>query len=381
MSNEMILFDAKLPGQRAAAFASLNPQEESLADGIGSSYGVVGYKGKNWSLRYKGETYYFVRPDDGSPIAYLDVVLLRQARNKSKSFYPGGYVEGQSEGKRPICHSLDGIRPDADVQAKQCDACAICPKNVWRTDATGRKSKECTDYKRLAVLVLPSQTARFFGGVGPVEPMFLRIPPASLNPLSTYGEALQAQGLHYAEVITRVSFNPLKATPEFQFRAMARIGAAEAPVVLEQRENTQAMRITGEDKTLDGQQALVESAQSHISAQEAPAAAIQIAQAEAPPPTSIMGGGQVIDAKPVTAAVTHAPAAAAPAPAAAEPPPSFGLAQPAQGQVTAAPPVDPGASIGQTAADIGAPPANQQLDALIGDLMKKYQTANAATAG
>src|SRR5882672_10877256 len=84
----------------AKAFAAL--PAESLAEGIGSSYGIIGYKGKVWSLRYRGEKHTFVRADDGSPMSYIDVIILRSPSVKSKSYYPReeGYDPNSSDGKR-----------------------------------------------------------------------------------------------------------------------------------------------------------------------------------------------------------------------------------------------------------------------------------------
>lgn len=231
----------------AAAFqAALNTgEQESLADGIGASYGIIGYKGKVWSLRYRGNKYTFTRPDDNSPIAYIDVIILRQARNKSKSYY-GAYDPNSSEGQRPICASMDGVKPDLDVTEKQCDTCAVCPRNVWKTDANGRKSRECTDFKRLAVLLLPNQTQRMLGAPL-MEPVFLRVPPASLQPLGTYGEQLNNQGFHYAAVATRIAFDPNEPHPKMVFRGLQALSDEEAPVVLPMRESQTALRITGED--------------------------------------------------------------------------------------------------------------------------------------
>src|SRR5437879_1093028 len=93
--SDVTIFNGKVP---SAAFAALNPQTESLADGIGSSYGVVHYRGKNWSLRLRGETYNFTRQDDGTPLAYIDVIILRQLPAKSKSFYPKGSFERGEDG-------------------------------------------------------------------------------------------------------------------------------------------------------------------------------------------------------------------------------------------------------------------------------------------
>lgn len=237
--------------QMAQAFGGLNAQDDSLAEGIGQSYGVVGYKGKVWSLRYRGEKKNVVRPDDGTPASYLDVIILGQAKQKSKSLYKK-YDPNTSDGDRPICSSIDGIVPDADVTAKQCESCALCPKNVWKTDpTTGRKGRECTDYKRLAVLILPTQTKPILGEPL-LEPVFLRVPPASLNSLAIMGETMANQGYHYSSYITRITFDPNKAHPEMVFRPLQGLTDAEAPVILKMREDPTVGRITGADLALAG---------------------------------------------------------------------------------------------------------------------------------
>lgn len=232
----------------AGAFSSLNAQAESLADGIGSSYGIIGYKGKVWTLRHRGERYTFTRPDDGSPLAFLDVIILRDAGTKAKSYYPEGSYEAEgSEGTRPRCASINGIKPDEDSVEKQALACAICPRNEWKLNSQGHKGRECSDYKRLAVLIIPSLSARLLGSAL-MEPVFLRVPAASLNDLAMFGEAMSKQGWHYASFVTRIGFMAEKSHPQMTFRALQPLTDAEAPVVLPMRSEAMTMRITGEDQ-------------------------------------------------------------------------------------------------------------------------------------
>lgn len=237
-------FENQLPDD---AFAALNPQSESLADGIGSSYPIVSYKGKVWAIRYRGETKTVIRPDDGSPAAFLDVIVLRSAPYKSKSYYEANSFDDQtSAGARPICASVDGVTPDADVTERQSQACAICPRNVFKQEGQ-RKGKDCSDFKRLAVLLLPAQSKVVFGEAL-LEPAFLRVPAASLNDLALLGEAMSKKGFHYSSYITRIGFVSDKAHPQMTFRAMQKLGASEAAVVLPMREDPQSYRITGENE-------------------------------------------------------------------------------------------------------------------------------------
>lgn len=247
MATDMIDMKA-FQGGPSQAFGNLDPLDDNLSDGIGSSYGVIGYKGKVWSLRYRGEKHTFVRPDDGTPASYIDIVVLQQAKVKSKSFYEAYDPNGTSEGARPICASIDGVVPDADVQQKQADACALCPRNEWKIQPNGKKGRECQDYKRLAVLLMPIQTKAILGEPL-MEPVFLRVPPASLNNLALVGEQMAGQGYHYSTYIMRISFDPTEAHPKMVFRALQKLTDQEAPVVVGMRNDPNATRIIGADQT------------------------------------------------------------------------------------------------------------------------------------
>lgn len=227
-----------------SAFQALNAQaqDDNLAEGIGQSYGVIGYKGKAWTLRYRGQIKQFVRPDDGTPASYIDVIILGSPPKKSKSYYPK-YVPGQSDGERPLCSSYLGDVPDAGVTMKQAEACALCPRNEWKTDpTTGRKSRECTDYKRLAVLIMPKISAALLG-TPLLEPVFLRVPPDSLQAVATMGDNMAKQGAHYSSYVTRISFDPAKSHPSMVFTPIQGLSNEEAPVILDLRANPLVDRI------------------------------------------------------------------------------------------------------------------------------------------
>jgi len=260
--------------------------QESLAEGIGQSYGVLHYKGKVWSLRYRGQPYVITRPDDGSPANSVEFIILRQARHKSKSYYTK-WDPNTSDGERPICAALDGVTPDDDVLQKQATSCAICPRNTWKTSPDGRRTRECADYKRLAVLLLPTLTQRLLG-TPLLEPVFLRIPPASLNDLGVFGDRMNAMGWHYSSFVTRASFDPTSEYPKMKFEEVQALTDDEGPVVLPMREDPQTLRITGEDKRTAIPGAAIPLAQSQSFQQiAAPIAEKQVAipnQAPQPQP-------------------------------------------------------------------------------------------------
>jgi hypothetical protein len=278
----------------AKAFQQLAGKGDSLAVGIGQSYGVLGYKGKVWSLRYRGERKTFVRPDDGTPANYLDVVILGQAKNKSKSFFAKYDPNSGDGGDRPLCSSIDGVLPDDDVTQQQAESCALCPRNVWKTDAaTGRRGRECTDYKRLAVLVLPPQT-RAILGQPLIEAVFLRVPPASLNSLAIMGDTMEKQGYHFSSYVTRITFDPQKSWPEMQFKPVQELTDAEAPVIFELMGNDLVKRITEGDisRRNNGEEGV----------------GIQVI----PPGQSALQGAPLSPLQSASAGATSTPAAAAP---------------------------------------------------------------------
>ena len=240
MGQELMNTTAFKGGPSAAFKAELDPNSESLSDGIGGSYGIIGYKGKVWSLRFRGEKHTFVK-DDGYPLEYLDVIILQQAQVKSKSYFPN-YEEGSDS--PPLCASIDGIVPDVGVPQKQADACALCPRNVWKNSPDGKKIRECQDYKRIAVLLMPAQTKKLLGEAL-LEPVFLRIPGASLQGLALMGDETARQGYHFSSYITRVDFDPAQSYPKMRFKAIQPLTDTEAPVVLPLRKDPIALRIIG----------------------------------------------------------------------------------------------------------------------------------------
>ena len=240
MGQELMNMTAFQGGPSAAFKAELDPNSESLSDGIGGSYGIIGYKGKVWSLRFRGEKHTFVK-DDGYPLEYLDVIILQQAQVKSKSYFPN-WEEGSDA--PPLCTSIDGVVPDVGVPQKQADACAMCPRNVWKNSPDGKKIRECQDYNRIAVLLMPAQTKKLLGEAL-LEPVFLRIPGASLQGLALMGDETARQGYHFSSYITRVDFDPAQSYPKMRFKAIQPLTDAEAPIILPLRKDPAALRIIG----------------------------------------------------------------------------------------------------------------------------------------
>jgi hypothetical protein len=231
----------------ASGFKTFAPMR--LGEGVSSSFSLIGIKGKVWSLRHKGETYYFTREDDGTPLPYIDVVILGENPHISKTYYPQGtYTEDSAN--QPTCSSLNGDVPDPGVAIPQSPTCRTCKRNVWTTIAeTGRPGKECKDGKRLAVLLMPAMTEKLLNA--PLnEAVMLRIPPASLRPLKSYSDGLVHRGVHNpAAVITRVSFSREKQF-EMKFDLLQPLTNDEVPFIKELMGDSQTHTILGRQEVV-----------------------------------------------------------------------------------------------------------------------------------
>lgn len=196
---------------------------DELGAGVSSSYGVIGYKGKVWSLRYQTTDEVLMRDDGDGPRNSIEVVIVKASAAVSKIFYKGGYVEGSSAA--PDCWSANGVTPDGSVQNKVHSTCADCPMNAWgsRVTESGKQGKACADSRRVAVVPVGDIDNDRFGG-----PMLLRIPAASLKDLKAYGDLLNGYNYPYYAVATRVSFDPKEAYPKFVFQAIRPLTDAEA---------------------------------------------------------------------------------------------------------------------------------------------------------
>ncbi|MFM1990282.1 MAG: Xanthomonas phage Xp15 [Pseudomonadota bacterium] len=168
----------------------------------GGGFPVLSTKGNKWAVVRDGERTVLPNPKDPeSPATYVDVVIIKANKDKSKVFYLKGYDPESSEKQKPDCYSPDGIAPGADAAAPQAKKCATCPHNQWGSkigDKGATKGKACSDNVRLAVA--PA------GQVN--DPMLLRVPPASIRNLGEYGQLLAKRGVGYNMVVTKIAFDP-----------------------------------------------------------------------------------------------------------------------------------------------------------------------------
>lgn len=283
-------------GPLSTVFAGQHASNDELGQGIQSSYGIVGYRGKVWSIKHQGKETQLMRDDGDGPRGSIEVVIVKAASAISKIFYANGYQDGSNAA--PDCWSTNGVTPDAAAQNKQNATCAGCPMNAWgsRVTESGKQGKACSDSRRVAVVPLNDMANDMFGG-----PMLLRIPAASLKDLKAYGELLNSYHYPYYACATRISFDPKEAYPKFVFSAIRPLTDDEAKFILELRDEKRVANILNEASDLAPRQ------QEEVSAP--PASPFEQPPAPAPAPKT---------AAPKAAAKAAAPKAA-PAPAQSAP--------------------------------------------------------------
>jgi hypothetical protein len=242
MGQELQVPDWAKNAKMSAAFAGLDPHADALTSGAGQPYGIIGYRGKVWSFRLNGESHNINRPDDGTPSSFIDVVLLGQGAERSKTYYQKKDKFDEGSHEKPLCASIDGVVPDDGVPQKQHDNCALCPRNRWLAGG----GKECSDYKRLAVVIMEPHTKPIFGK-GHMDPVFLRVPPDSLKNLKAMTDDMTKQNFHWSSYVTRITFDPDKPHPCMLFRPVQRLEDKEGEAVVELRKHPLVKRITWGD--------------------------------------------------------------------------------------------------------------------------------------
>ena len=133
-------------------------------------------------------------------IAGFNPVSLRTFYDPSKPYNPNASAEDQT----PLCSSEDGVGPREGVLQPQSSTCAQCPRNAWGSDPRGGKGKACSEYKRLAAVVVgdPNPLAGYMFGISGGSHKNLRDYAKFVSDLPPQG----AVKPELENVVTRVEF-------------------------------------------------------------------------------------------------------------------------------------------------------------------------------
>ena len=84
-----------------------------------------------WSLRYQGDIHYFTRSDDGTPLPYIDVVMLVENPNKSKTYYPVGTYTEDCVQPADVLVTQQRRAGSRGCRSRSHLPAANCKRNVW----------------------------------------------------------------------------------------------------------------------------------------------------------------------------------------------------------------------------------------------------------
>jgi hypothetical protein len=256
-------------------FEALPEEWDDLTSGVSVGFPIIGIKASRWHYRYKGEDQLFMDHTGRHPAAAIAVIILKAQKELSRTFYPDGYVEGANN--PPSCWSSNGVAPDQTVQNPVNPVCATCPNAAWGSGATpaAPKAQACQQRRRTVVVPYGEDLTNEDGG----GPCLLSVPPGSLTNFLSYGNKLREGRVHYAGVITELSFSqdPSIAFPKVEFNYVGSLGDEEAAKIIDLRNHEQVDRILNTAMVPAEVEATPETA-----ATKAPPAPAPVASARAP---------------------------------------------------------------------------------------------------
>lgn len=218
--------------------ANFDDTFDELTAGVASSIPVLSFRGKVFRVRQRGVETVWIDPFTSTSNAFTGV-LVKANKHLSKAYYAKAYVQGSID--PPACWSVDGVRPDASILAPVHPVCATCPKNAFGSrssgDQPGTLAKACGDFRLVAVLPSNDLDGKQFEG-----PLLLRVPPASLNSLSSYAAALRQAGVPYFGVLTRIVFSQAEF-PQLEFVVAGALSDEDAAKVLSWRDSERTAAI------------------------------------------------------------------------------------------------------------------------------------------
>lgn len=198
--------ESALPAYLSADASFLDINKEVVR---AQGFPTLSIKGMKFTITKDGVKRIVTKPDDDDEVAqHLGVVFLRANMN-AKTFYAKKYEEGESDNTRPTCYSQDGVEPSSNAAEPQAKKCALCPQNQWgsKVSDAGKEGKNCQDNARIAVSAPDN-----------LDPMLLRVPPASLKPLREMLKVIAARKVPYNAVVVKVGFDRESPSPKLTFK-------------------------------------------------------------------------------------------------------------------------------------------------------------------
>ncbi len=234
---KLVPFDSSsaLPAYLTADASYLDVNKEVVR---AQGFPVMSIKGMKFTLNKDGVKKVVTKPDDPDEVAQSLGVVFVRANLNAKTFYMKKYEEGESDNVRPTCYSQDGQAPSANAQEPQSAKCAICKHNQWgsKISESGKEGKMCQDNARIAISAPDA-----------LDPMLLRVPPASLKNLRETLKIIAARKVPYNSVVIKVGFDRESPSPKLTFKPVGLLDDAGFGAVREVYDEELVRSIVGLD--------------------------------------------------------------------------------------------------------------------------------------
>jgi hypothetical protein len=227
----------------ASVPAYLREATDDLTDtlaGNSNQYKRISIKGGVWRMMINGKE--ISKNEDRS----MNFIVVAASPNNTRTFYSKSYVEG--EALRPTCSSIDGTKPDANIEEPQAATCATCPQNIAGSGANN--SRACRFSRRLAVMLENDmrEEADVYQLVVPAQSLFGSGENGKL-PLIAYAQFLKANNVRISGVVTEARFDTNSPTPKLAFRAVRPLTEEEYYFTKEKGKSTDALNAINLDPT------------------------------------------------------------------------------------------------------------------------------------
>jgi hypothetical protein len=176
----------------------------------------------------------------------MNFIVVAASPSNTRTFYSKSYVEG--EALRPTCSSIDGTKPDANIEEPQAASCATCQQNIAGSGANN--SRACRFSRRLAVMLENDmrEEADVYQLVVPAQSLFGSGENGKL-PLIAYAQFLKANNVRISGVVTEARFDTNSPTPKLAFRAVRPLTEEEYYFTKEKGKSTDALNAINLDPT------------------------------------------------------------------------------------------------------------------------------------
>lgn len=225
--SELTLFEGGLPSYIKEL--GLDDDTKAIAGNRGNKR--ISIKGAVFRLIVNGEE--IATKEERS----MQVVVVRNARNESRTYYEGTYREGEKIA--PACWSSDGEKPDATVTNPKASTCAACPMNI-KGSGDG-DAKACRYSMRLAVVLADDLEGDVYQLTLPSTSYFGKSDQEKWWSFKQYSQYLAGHNIRLGVVVTEMKFDTKSPVPKLIFRPTKALPQEAYDIVREQGKTPAAM--------------------------------------------------------------------------------------------------------------------------------------------